>query len=52
MTVIKMTSTVGALTSGQTYRLRAREAELLLKASQATANVLKTSVPLANKFVK
>jgi hypothetical protein len=35
-TIVTMTSTVGALTSGQSYRVRSRTAEQLVKASQAT----------------
>lgn len=34
--IVTMTSTVGALISGQTYRVRSKTAELLVKASQAT----------------
>lgn len=37
-TLVAMTSTVGALTSGTTYRVRSRNAELLVKASQATVS--------------
>lgn len=36
MTLVTMTSTVGELTSGQTFRVRAKTAEKLVAASQAT----------------
>lgn len=36
MSIVTMTSTVGALQSGQSYRVRAKTAELLVKNSQAT----------------
>ncbi len=35
-TIVTMSSTVGDLTSGQTYRVRAKTAERLIAASQAT----------------
>jgi hypothetical protein len=34
--IVTMTSTVGDLTSGQTYRVRSRAAELLVQQSKAT----------------
>ena len=37
-TLVAMTSTVGALTSGTTYRVRSKNAELLVKAAQATVS--------------
>lgn len=36
MSIVTMTSTVSDLTSGQTYRVRARTAELLVRNAQAT----------------
>lgn len=36
MSIVTMTSTVGALISGQTYRIRAKTAELLVATSKAT----------------
>jgi len=36
-TIVTMSSTVRQYQSGQVYRLRSREAEVLIKASQATA---------------
>lgn len=35
-TIVTMTSTVGALTSGQSYRVRSKTAELLVATSKAT----------------
>lgn len=35
-TIVTMSSTVGDLTSGQTYRVRSREAERLVANTQAT----------------
>lgn len=35
-TMVTMTSTVGALTSGQTYRVRSKTAELLVAQTKAT----------------
>lgn len=36
MSLVTMTSTVGELTSGQTYRVRAKSAERLVAAAKAT----------------
>lgn len=36
MTLVTMTSTVGELTSGSIFRVRAKTAELLVKNSKAT----------------
>lgn len=36
-TIVTMSSTVKQYQNGSTYRLRAKEAELLIKAAQATA---------------
>lgn len=36
MTLVTMTSTVGELTSGQTFRVRAKTAERLVQQSKAT----------------
>jgi hypothetical protein len=36
--IITMSSTVGQYTNGQTYRLRSKEAEAFIKATQATKN--------------
>lgn len=41
MAIIVMTSTVGNLVNGNTYRVRAKNAELLVKASQATKSPAK-----------
>jgi hypothetical protein len=43
-TIVTMTSTVGALTSGQSYRVRSKTAELLVKNSQATKSNTKRAV--------
>lgn len=45
-TVITMTSTVGDLTSGQTYIVRSREAEKYVAATQATKSTVRG--PAAN----
>lgn len=42
-TVVTMSQTVGGLTSGQTYIVRSRNAELLVAASQATKSTVKGS---------
>lgn len=48
MTVVTMTSTVNELTSGQTFVVRAREAEALIAQSKATKSVSKpVAVPTA-----
>lgn len=41
MSIVTMTQTVGELTSGQTYHVRAKNAELLVAAAQATKSGLK-----------
>lgn len=46
MTVVVMSSTVGDLTSGQTYIVRARTAERLIAATQATKSAVRG--PAAN----
>lgn len=40
-TLVVMSSTVGDLTSGQTYRVRAKTAEILIKNTQATKSPLR-----------
>jgi hypothetical protein len=40
-TIVVMSSTVGALTSGQTYRVRSKTAEQLVRNTQATKSALK-----------
>jgi hypothetical protein len=46
MSIITMSQTVGELTSGQTYRVRAKTAELLVAQSKATkTNAKKISGP-------
>lgn len=44
MTLVTMTQTVNELTSGQTYRVRAKEAELLVAQSKATKATAKKIV--------
>lgn len=39
--IVTMSSTVGQLTSGQTYRVRSKTAEALVRASQATKLIVK-----------
>ncbi len=43
-TLVAMTSTVGALTSGNTFRVRSKTAELLVKAAQATKSPVRKIV--------
>lgn len=40
-TIVAMTSTVGELTNGQSYRVRSKTAELLVAQSKATKTVLR-----------
>lgn len=42
-TIVTMTSTVGDLTSGQTYRVRSREAEKIVANSQGTKGAVRGS---------
>lgn len=44
MSIVTMTSTVGELTSGQSYRVRAKTAELLVAQSKATLSNSKRAV--------
>lgn len=40
-TIVTMSSTVGDLTNGQTYRVRSREAEKLVANTQATKGTVR-----------
>lgn len=49
MSFVTMTSTVGALTSGQTYRVRAKNAELLVAQGKANKSNTKRAVDSAHE---